>query len=66
MKLVKLFGIQDVLLLGFGMFVFKYGFLDRQPGFIPALNDWQYALMALACVLIAAGGIFLYTGREVR
>jgi len=59
MKLVKLFGIQDVLLLGFGMFVFKYGFLDRQIGVQAELNDWQYALMVLACMLIAAGGIFI-------
>jgi 4-hydroxybenzoate polyprenyltransferase len=59
MKLIKLYGLQNVLLLGFGMFAFKYGFLDRQAGVTLALNEFQYSLMVLACMLIAAGGAFI-------
>jgi len=68
MKLVKLYGLQNVLLLVIGMLVFRYGFLSRQLvsldgittiKLIPALNDWQYVVMVLACALIAAGGFFI-------
>lgn len=59
MKLVKLYGLNNVLLLVFGMLAFKYGFLDRQEILTLALNDWQYGLMVLACALIAAGGAFI-------
>ena len=59
MKFIKLYGLQNVLLLAFGMFAFKYGFLDKQANVALALNHWQYALMVLACMLIAAGGAFI-------
>lgn len=59
MKLLKLYGAQYIVMLGFGMFAFKYGFLDRQPGLVLALNNWQYALMVLSCMLIAASGAFI-------
>ena len=59
MKLVKLYGLQNVLLLAFGMSAFKYGFLDKQANVALALNHWQYTLMVLACMLIAAGGAFI-------
>ncbi|MXN90484.1 prenyltransferase [Flavobacterium sp. Sd200] len=59
MKLIKLFGLQNVLLLALGMFIFKYGFLDLQAGTDLALNQWQYGLMVLAFMLIAAGGAFI-------
>lgn len=59
MKFIKLYGLQNVLLLAFGMFAFKYGFLDKQLNVALALNHWQYALMVLACMLIAAGGAFI-------
>ena len=61
MKLLKLTGLPNLLLLALSLFVFKYGFLDRQAGFESALNNWQYALFVLACVLIAAGGFFMNT-----
>lgn len=59
MKFIKLYGLQNVLLLALGMFAFKYGFLDRQADVVLALNSWQYALMVLACGLITAGGTFI-------
>lgn len=59
MKLLKLTGLPNLLLLAFSLFIFKYGFLDRQAGFTPALNHWQYALFVLACIFIAAGGFFM-------
>ena len=59
MKFLKLIGFPNLLLLAFGMFVFKYGFLDLQENLQPALNNLQYAAMVLGCVLIAAGGFFM-------
>jgi 4-hydroxybenzoate polyprenyltransferase len=58
MKIIKLYGLQDVLLLVTGMLAFKYGFLDSQQVEL-ALNDWQYLIMVLACALIAAGGLLI-------
>ena len=59
MKLIKLYGLHNVLLLALGMFAFKYGFLDRQSGIILALNELQFAGLVLSCALIAAGGFFI-------
>jgi len=58
MKLVKLYGLQNVLLLAIGMLAFKYGFLDKQA-VVLALSGWQYIIMVLASSLIAAGGFFI-------
>jgi len=58
MKLVKLYGLQNVLLLAIGMLAFKYGFLNRQE-VVLALNNWQYIIMVLACSFIAAGGFYI-------
>ena len=58
MKLIKLYGLQNVLLLAIGMLAFKYGFLDSQE-VILAINGWQYIVMVLACCFIAAGGFFI-------
>jgi len=58
MKLVKLYSLQNVLLLAIGMLAFKYGFLDRQP-VVLALNNWQYIVMVLACCFIATGGFYI-------
>jgi 4-hydroxybenzoate polyprenyltransferase len=42
-------------MLAFMQLIFRYGFLKLQN--IPlALNDWQYGLLVLSTVLIAAGG----------
>ncbi len=59
MKLIKLYGLHNAALLAFGMFAFKFGFLDQQADVSLALSNWQYALMVLACVLIAVGGSFI-------
>jgi len=59
MNFSKLFNIPVLVLLAVVMFIFKYGFLDCQPDLIIALNNWQYALMVLSCMLIAAGGFFM-------
>jgi 4-hydroxybenzoate polyprenyltransferase len=56
---IKLFNIPALALLAVCMFAFRYGFLIQQPGFTPALNGWQYALLVLSCVLIAAGGFLI-------
>lgn len=59
MEFLKRVNINNLLLLAFGLFIFRYGFLDLQPGLPLALNHWQYALMVLATVLVAAAGFFI-------
>nr|WP_315132118.1 geranylgeranylglycerol-phosphate geranylgeranyltransferase [uncultured Flavobacterium sp.] len=55
MNFLKLIRYPNLLLLAFMQFIFRYGFLKLQN--IPlALNDWQYGLLVLSTVLIAAGG----------
>ncbi|SFQ40340.1 UbiA family prenyltransferase [Flavobacterium akiainvivens] len=56
---IKLFNIPALAILAVAMFSFRYGFLTQQEGFSPFLNDWQYALLVLSCVLIAAGGFLM-------
>lgn len=55
MKYLKLIRSQNLLLLAFMQLVFRYGFLKLQNIHL-ALNDWQYGLLILATVLIAAAG----------
>ena len=55
MKYLKLIRYQNLLLLAFMQLLFRYGFLKFQNIFL-SLNDWQYALLVLATVLIAAAG----------
>ena len=59
MKLLKLLGIQNLLLLAFAQLVFRYGFIDLDPNIYPVLTDWQNALLVIACVFIAAGGFLM-------
>lgn len=59
MKLFKLFNIPDLIILALSLFIFRYGFISAQEAVIPALNDWQYIILAFACILIAAGAYFL-------
>ena len=40
-----------------GQLVFRYGLIGKHAPIL-ALNDWQYGLMVLATVLVAAGGFF--------
>ena len=55
MKYLKLIRYQNLLMLAFMQVLFRYAFLKQQN--IPlALNDWQYALLVLSTVLIAAAG----------
>ncbi|WP_367753710.1 geranylgeranylglycerol-phosphate geranylgeranyltransferase [Flavobacterium sp. WC2430] len=55
MNFLKLIRYQNLLLLAFMQLVFRFGFLKMQN--IPlALNDWQYLLLVLSTVLIAAAG----------
>lgn len=59
MKFLKLIGFGHLLLLAFAQFIFKYGFLDYQPGIVLSLNDTYYTLLVLATVCIAAGGFLM-------
>ncbi|WP_294820451.1 UbiA family prenyltransferase [uncultured Flavobacterium sp.] len=59
MKLFKLFNIPELVILTLSLFIFRYGFISAQESVVPALNDWQYSILALACLLIAAGAFFL-------
>ena len=51
----KLIRYQNLILLALMQFTFRYGFLELQNVGL-ALADFQYALLVLATVLIAAGG----------
>ena len=52
---LKLIRYQNLLMLAFMQLIFRYGFFKIQN--IPlALADWQYGLLVLSTVLIAAGG----------
>jgi len=58
MKYLKLIRYQNLLLLAFMQLIFRYGFLKFQN--IPlALNHFQYALLVLSTVLIAAAGYII-------
>lgn len=55
MKLLKLIRYKNLLMLAFMQLLFRYAFLEQQN--IPlALNGWQYALLVLSTVLLAAAG----------
>jgi 4-hydroxybenzoate polyprenyltransferase len=55
MKYLKLIRYQNLLMLAFMQLIFRYGYFKFQN--IPlALADWQYSLLVLSTVLIAAGG----------
>jgi len=58
MNYLKLIRYQNLLMLALMQLVFRYGFLELQN--IPlALADWQYFLLVLATVCIAAGGYII-------
>ncbi|MCW4467980.1 UbiA family prenyltransferase [Flavobacterium sp. MFBS3-15] len=59
MKIFKLLNIPDLIILAVSLFIFRYGFISAQEAVIPALNDWQYALLAFSCIFIAAGAYFI-------
>jgi 4-hydroxybenzoate polyprenyltransferase len=55
MKYLKLIRYQNLLLLAFMQLIFRYGFLKLQQISL-ALNDWQFGLLILSTVMLAAGG----------
>ncbi|TBX70114.1 prenyltransferase [Flavobacterium silvisoli] len=55
MNFLKLIRYQNLLLLAFMQLIFRYGFLKYQAVYL-FLNDFQYGLLVLSTVLIAAGG----------
>ena len=58
MNYLKLIRYQNLLMLALMQFIFRYGFLELQN--IPlALASWQYILLVLATVCIAAGGYII-------
>lgn len=65
MNFLKLIRYQNLLTLAFMQLVFRYGFLKLQN--IPlALSDWQYGLLVLATVSIAAGGYIINAILDVK
>ena len=55
MKYLKLVRFPNLVLLAIMQLIFRYGFLDHQM-LVLALNDWQYVLLVLSTVFIAAAG----------
>ena len=58
MKYLKLIRYQNLLLLAFMQFIFRFGFLKFQTVFL-SLTDWQYGLLIISTVLIAAAGYII-------
>ncbi|MSP84911.1 MAG: prenyltransferase [Flavobacteriaceae bacterium] len=57
-NLLKLIRCQNLLMLAFMQLIFRYGFLKLQN--VPlSLADWQYVLLVLSSVCIAAGGYII-------
>ncbi|MDQ6530724.1 geranylgeranylglycerol-phosphate geranylgeranyltransferase [Flavobacterium sp. LHD-85] len=55
MKFLKLIRYKNLLMLAFMQLLFRYAFLKQQE--VPlALSDWQYGLLVLSTVLLAAAG----------
>ena len=61
MKIIKLLRLDNLVLLALVLFAFRYGFLMQQDGLVMVLNEWQYALMVLACILVGAGAYLINT-----
>jgi 4-hydroxybenzoate polyprenyltransferase len=58
LNLLKLIRYQNLLLLAFMQLIFRYGFLKLQN--VPlSLADWQYILLVVSTVCIAAGGYII-------
>ena len=55
MKYLNLIRYKNLLLLAFMQLIFRYGFLKQQDVWL-SLSDFQYVLLVIATVLIAAGG----------
>ncbi|RZJ30474.1 MAG: prenyltransferase [Flavobacterium sp.] len=58
MHFLRVIRYQNLLMLALMQLIFRYGFLKQQN--VPlALTDWQYALLILSTVCIAAGGYLI-------
>jgi 4-hydroxybenzoate polyprenyltransferase len=58
MAFLKLIRYQNLLMLAIMQLIFRYAFLESQS--VPlALSDWQFALLVLSTVCIAAGGYLI-------
>jgi len=58
MNYLKLIRYQNLLMLALMQLIFRYGFLEMQN--IPlALADWQYGLLVLSTLSVAAGGYII-------
>lgn len=58
MKFFKLFRYQNLLLIALLQLILRYGFLKLQNVTL-TLNDWQYGLLVLATLFIAAAGYII-------
>jgi 4-hydroxybenzoate polyprenyltransferase len=58
MNYLKLIRYQNLVMLALMQLIFRYGFLELQNISL-ALADWQYGLLVLATVCIAAGGYII-------
>lgn len=58
MKYLKLVRYQNLLMLALMQLVFRYGFF-KQQNIDLSLANWQYALLVLSTVCIAAGGYII-------
>ncbi|WP_269243270.1 geranylgeranylglycerol-phosphate geranylgeranyltransferase [Flavobacterium limnophilum] len=65
MNYLKLIRYQNLLMLALMQLIFRYGFLELQD--IPlALSHWQYVLLVLATICIAAGGYIINNIMDVE
>lgn len=58
MNFLKLIGYRNLIWIALTQLIFHFGFL-KQQGFGLALKDWQFLLLVLATVCIAAGGFLI-------
>lgn len=58
MTFLKLIGYRNLVWIALTQLIFHFGFL-KQQGFGLALKDWQFLLLGLATVCIAAGGFLI-------
>lgn len=58
MNFLKLIRYQNLLLLAFMQLIFRYGFLKHEPIYL-FLSDFEYGLLVLSTVLIAAAGYII-------
>jgi 4-hydroxybenzoate polyprenyltransferase len=58
MKYLKLIRYPNLIMLAIMQFIFRYGF-TKQQNIGLSLADWQYALLVLSTICIAAGGYII-------